>query len=364
MSEPRDEQTPLPAPPATEEPTAPPRPRRASAVAVLWLAALLVIVIAGVGAAPFWAPAIMVLLPWSKSSAQAQDKELTARVERLEGLAPRIERLQARIDKLEGSAARLDRAENAGKDAQQRAAAAEAAVQQFDQRLSVIETKPATAPAEIGDLRQQLDRLNATVGALGGRLDVMQKTVAAQAGADPTDAGLLLMLLQIRDAIDAGRPFTAEYDAFAALANDRPKIAAAAAPLADAAQNGVASREVLRDQLAALAGNITNAEPPPAASNWRGEAWARMRSLITIRRIGGAGQSGPEIAVSTAQRDLAQGDLATAIAKLQALTGASAEAAKPWLLMANTRLTVEQSLRRTEQLLTAQLGAAHKPGQP
>ena len=364
MSEPRDEQTPPPAPPETEEPPAAPRPRRAAAAAALWLAPLLVIVIAVVGTAPFWAPAIMPLLPWSKPSAQAQDKELAARIERLEGLAPRIERLQARVDKLEGLAARLDRVETAGKDAQQRAAAAEAAVQQLDQRLSASEAKPAAALADIGELRQQLDKLNTTVGALGGRLDATQKTVAAQAGADPTDTGLLLVLLQIRDAFDAGRPFTAEYDAFAALANDRPKIAAAAAPLAGAAQQGVASREVLRDQLAALAGNITNAEPLPAASNWQGQAWARMRSLVTIRRIGGGDQSASETAVSAAQRDLAQGDLAAAIAKLEGLTGASADAAKPWLQMAHTRLIIEQSLRRTEQLLTAQLGAAHKPGQP
>ena len=349
--------------PPPEISLAPPA-RRASPASAFWLAGilvLLVLVIAAIAAAPFWAPPVVALLPWGPAQQQAQDntqiKELAARIDR-------VERLASRPDKTTEIAARLDRLEATDKDIQQQTTAAAAAVQKLDQHVAALEGKPAIAAAELGDLRQQLDKLNAATTALGIRIDAVQKSAAAQAGADPTDTGLVLMLLQIRDAIDAGRPFTAEYDAFAALANERPKIAAAAAPLAGAAQSGVASREVLRDQLVALAGTITNAKPQSAAADWQGEAWARMRSLVTIRRISGPGQSATESAVSAAQRDLAQGDLAAAIARLEALSGRGAEVAKPWLQMAHARLTTEEALRRTGQLLTAQLGAARKSGQP
>ena len=328
-----------------------------------WLAGILVLLVAGVAAAPFWAPAMVPLLPWAQPPAQG--KEIATRLERLEALSARVQKLEgqaSRPDKTSDLAARLDRLESAGQDGQRQTAAAE--LQRLDQRLAAIEAKPATAPAELAELRQQLDKLSSAVNALSGRLDAIEKTVRAQAGVDPTDAGLLLVLLQMRDAITAARPFMAEYDAFAALAHERRDIAAAAAPLAGVAQEGAAGREVLRERLDTLATDISNAEPPPAPSDWQAQAWARMRSLVTVRRVSGAGQNATEAAVSAAQRAMAQGDLAAAIAKLETLSGAPAEAAGSWLRMAHARLNVEQALRKTEQLLTARLAAQHKPGQP
>ena len=161
----------------------------------------------------------------------------------------------------------------------------------------------------------------------------------------------------------AGRPFAAEYDAFAALAHDRPNIAAAAAPLAAHAQHGVATREDLRKKLAALAPEIADAKTA-APAGWGSQAWARMQSLVTVRRIGGAGQSPSEAALSEAQRELAQGDLAAAIGRLRGLSGASAEAAKPWIELAAARLDSERALQKTQQLLTEALAAQRRPGRP
>lgn len=382
MSEGHDGQAPEPTRPEATAATPPPR-RRSTAVA--WLIIVLVLLIAGVAASPFWAPAVAPLLPWSGPQQPEQEKELAARVERLEGLTPRIDKLQAQIDrlgglsarveKLEGNAsrpdksgefsARLDRIEAALKDQQQRqAGTTDAAAQKLDQRLTAVEARLAAPPSESPEAQQQIEKLAATANTLATRLEAIEKAVRVEATADQTDTGLLLILLQMRDAIAAGRPFAAEYDAFAALAHDRPEVAKAAAPLAGAAQSGVAGREVLRDQLHTLAAHIADAKPPPSASDWRGQVWARMRSLVTIRRIGGAGQSAPDNAVNEAQRDLAQGDLAAAVGKLKTLTGAHAEAAKPWIDMAETRLATDRALQRIEQLLTQRLAASHKPGQP
>ena len=365
MSERRDE--PAPAPAAPEEPAVTPPPRRRGTAAA-WLIIVLVLLIAGGASSPFWAPAVAPLLPWSGSQQPEHDKELAARIERLETLAPRIDKLEglaSRQDKSGEFSARLDRIETALKNQQQRlAGTTDAAVQKLDQRLTAVEARPATPPSESPEAQQQIEQLTGTANTLATRLEAVEKAVRAEATADQTDTGLLLMLLQMRDAIAAGRPFAAEYDAFAALAHDRPEVAKAAAPLAGAAQSGVAGRAVLRDQLHALAASIANAEAPPSASDWRGQVWARMRSLVTIRRIGGAGQSAPDNAVNEAQRDLAQGGLAAAIGKLKTLTGAHAEAAKPWIDMAETRLATERALQRIEQLLTQRLAAPHKPGQP
>jgi hypothetical protein len=168
--------------------------------------------------------------------------------------------------------------------------------------------------------------------------------------------------LQIGEAVRAARPFAAEYRTFAALAKNRPEIAAAATPLEAPAPTGVASRMVLTQELHALAAKIETVAPPPA-QNWRERVVGQLRGLVTIRRIDGTGDSPDEAAVSAARKALAQGDLGGAVAALGKLSGANADAAKPWLEMARARLGVESALRKVTILLAARLGspAADKP---
>ncbi len=90
----------------------------------------------------------------------------------------------------------------------------------------------------------------------------------------------------------------------------------------------------------------------------------RLRGLVRVRRIGGTGQQaagGGEAAVDAAERALAGGDLAGAIAALDKLGGAAADAARPWLDLARQRVAVETALQQVEAALTARLGAAAKP---
>src|SRR5207237_670933 len=104
--------------------------------------------------------------------------------------------------------------------------------------------------------------------------------------------------------------------------------------------------------------NLSRRRASPAEPDWGDKAWARLRGLVTIRRIDGAGQTPPEAAVNAAEKFLAAGDLPGAVASLDQLTGQAAEAARPWLQMARQRLAVESALRQIEGLLVARLGAA------
>jgi hypothetical protein len=170
------------------------------------------------------------------------------------------------------------------------------------------------------------------------------------------DGTLALLLGQMREAIEQARPFPAEFDAFIKLARGSD-LAAAAGPLAEPARNGVASRAVLVKGLAELAGRTTAASEPAAKSDWREQTLARLRGLVTIRRIDGSSHTGSDGAVGAAQAALARGDLAGAVAALEPLTGADAEAARPWLLMARERLAAEAALDHVQELLTERLGS-------
>lgn len=328
MSEPAKDAAPAPSHDApSRQPTGP--------LAVV--AAIAVIIVAMVAATPFWAPPVIRMLPWGRPSPtnpqpSASEAELTA--------------LKAEANR-------------------------NAALQQLGQRLATLESRPASdasslqrrvaaleaRPApDLSGLQQKLTALDKTTADLGDTVTALGKAQQRSA-ADPKIAALALALLQIRDAVSIGRPFDAEYRALVALAHDHPDIASAAAPLADPAQNGVASRAALIERLHQLAPQIATARPPPK-DKLKSQIVARLRALVTIRRIDDGDQTPAEAALGEAQRDLASGDLAGAIAALDQLDGPAKTAAEPWLKTAKARLAVETALRQVEMALTASLGNA------
>ncbi len=336
MSEPAED-TVTPAPPAQDAP--PRRPTGPIAVA----AAIVVIVVAVIAATPFWAPPVMRLLPWGRA-AQATLQPSAAQPE-VAALKAEASRNTAAVQQLAQRVAALET----------RPALDPSSLQQLQQRVAALEARPTP---DLPAVQQHLAALDKTIGDLGDKLAALGKAEQQQAAADPKITALALTLLQIRDAVAIGRPFGAEYQALLALARDHPDITSAAAPLADAAQGGVASRAALIERLRQLAPEIATARPPPK-DKLKSQIVARLRSLVTIRRIADDRDQTPaEAAVSEAQRDLASGDLVGAVAALDKLEGPAKTAAEPWLKTARARLAVETALRQVETLLTVSLGNA------
>ncbi|HLY44495.1 MAG TPA: hypothetical protein VKQ73_02865 [Stellaceae bacterium] len=348
MSEPRED-TPLASEPPSSTPVAPSAPRWRGVAFALAGALLLVVLLVVSG--PYWVP----LLPWDAGS-RPDDTAIAARIDRLAAAQQQQAQRHSNIE----------------------AAAVNAALQPFERRLAALEARPAAPSGDIADLREQLAKLSratadlearsaaldkivqaqtAANGDLTNRLTALDKTVRDQRAIDTSEAGLVVALLQIRDAVAAGRPFATEYRALMALAPGRPDIAEAAAPLAESAASGVASHAVLAAQLREVAVSVAAPPAPPAAAGWTDAALARLRGLVTVRRIDGAGNpAGPDAAIKNAERALAGGDLGAAVAALDRLTDAAAQAAAPWLRMAKARLAVEAALHRIEALLLAKVG--------
>jgi hypothetical protein len=377
----------------------PPARQRGSWGAVLWLVVFLTVVLAGVALSPFWAPELALQLPWGARPATGDEyAALAARVAAIEqrpaapgvnvdaiksainALGQRVEQLETAANsrtatsandvgaiksQISGLTQRVDRLEAAGgadHQLENTVAEAKTGLQQLEQRVEAVEAQSASRAASNAvdwqNAEQELTRLGTMASDLAGRVETLERDQQSQNGAGPrTDATLALLLVQMREAVEQGRPFMTEYNAFATVAHD-PGLAAAAEPLAEAARNGVASRAVLARRLAELAAPVATASEPAAASDWGQQVLAQLRSLVTIRRIDGPAQSGPEAAVSTAQIAMARGDLAGAVAALDSLAGANGEAARPWLRMARERLAVEAALDHLQALLTVRLGSA------
>jgi len=358
------------APPAPDraipESPRPSRPVEASRRTVSWLAAFLVLVIAGVVLSPFWAPAVAPLFPWGgKPVAPAEDyAALAARLEAIEKRpAPPIPDVGAITSAQSALARRVDQLEtarNADRENEAAVVATKTGLQKLEQRLGAIEaqsaSRAAAEAAEIQKVQEELTRFGTATTDIADRLPTLERQVHAQSGGERSEAALLVVLLQMREAVEQARPFAAEFTAFTALAHDHPDLVAAAEPLAEAARNDVPGRAALSTRLAELAGHIATATAPPPETDWRTEALARLRALVTIRRINGAAQDAPEAAVSAAELALGRGDLGNAVAALDRLSGANAEAAAPWLQIARQRLAVEAALAHLQELLVARLG--------
>ena len=348
---------------AEESVPAAPSARAPRPLAILWLAGLLALVIGAAGLSPFWAPAIAPLLPWARAPAAADYDALAARIAALEErpAPPAVDAEAAKS--AEAATARrvaaLETAVAALRQDQQAPSQTTAAVTQLAQRIDKIDTQSASrnaaATSEIQQIQQELAQRSAADGDLGARLAALEHRVQAQDNADHTGAVMMLALLQMREAVDEARPFPAEYATFNVLAARDTGLAAAADPLADAARDGVASRAALRQRLADLAAGTTTAKATTTKSKWWEQALARLRGLVTIRQIDEGAKPGP---VGTAQAALAQGDLAGAVAAIERLSGANAEAAQPWLRTARRRLAAETALTHLQELLTARLAAA------
>ena len=325
MSDPVEEIAPPPEPERQPQPPESSRaaPPRRIGRPVLIAAAAALIIVGALVASPFWAPELTSLLPWGAPESKPQPAPPPAPDPAL-------------------AAAKVQAGQNA------------AALAQLGQRVAALEARPAP---DLSTIQQQLAALNKTTADLTEKIAALDKAAQQQPAADPKNTALALVLLQIRDAVDIGRPFEAEYQALLVLSRDHPDIAAAAAPLAEAAESGVASRAVLTERLRQLAPQIATARPPPK-NTLKSQIVARLRSLVTIRRIDGDRQTPAEAAVSAAQHALAGGDLAGAIAALAGLSGPNQAAAQPWLKMAKERLAVEAALRQVQAALTASLGNA------
>lgn len=352
--------------PASGDSAQPAPPSSSTPRTIWWLAALLLLVIAGVGSSPFWARDVAPLLPWggkpepSMENFAALDARLQAIEKRPGPASPDISAINSATSTLARRVDQLEASRNADRPSEAAISDTKAELQPLEERLNTIEARSASRAdsdtAELEKLRQALAQTESSSADLADRLSAIEHQVGATSGAR-TNGALLAVLFQMREAVDSARPFANEYEAFITLAHNQPDLIAAARPLAGSAQAGVPSRAVLSDQLGKLSGRIASAAASPGGSDLRTETLAWLHSLVTIRRIDAAVQTGQEPAMHVAEAALARGDLSGAVSALQTLSGSNSGAIQSWLEMAHRRLAVDATLAHLQELLVARLGA-------
>lgn len=285
-------------------------------------------------------------------AATTPDGDLRARTEALEDLT---DRLRGEIDRM-ASAVPPEGPADARGGARLEALSRELAELREELERVRRDGAQALAPERLAALFDRIEENAAELRAMQGELsrlielprhvEELAGTIEAASGQTQRTA-FVLASGQLEAALDSGQPYASELGAVRRLAADDPELPALLARLEEHADEGIPSLAELRLRFADTALAAAQAAQSEVGGDWMDRAWARLRSLVTVRPVGGdvAGDSA-EARIARAEARLGEGDLAGAIAELEALEGAAAEAAAPWLAGARARLAADQAIER------------------
>lgn len=322
-------------PPKLPPPNAPKKPPRSPirVPATASLAVILIVALALVGTAPYWAPPLMPLLPWSAAQAPQQQSNPAQ-----EQMAQQLAAIRQQLGQLTN----------------------------LDNRVKALENRPAPdASAAIAPLATQVQQLDARIDQIDKLM--VQLTRDAANNAESPQRVLMISLASLGNAIAGSRPFSSELVSVEALGRNRPGWAAALQPLEVPAKTGIPSTAILTQRFTDdVAPAILRAHAnAPSSRQSLGEAMlTRLKSLILIRRVDGGGTSAnpTDQAVGEAQAALNKSDLAGAVKALGSLNGAAADAAQPWLKDAQQRLDAEQAIAKLSRDVAGEMAAGPSGG--
>ncbi len=265
------------------------------------------------------------------------------------------------------------------------------AIAQLSSRLSQQETKQPPAAVDLAPLNERSAKLETATGALRGEIAALKKLIESQpkipAGAtagevdavsrrlaqieerlvtlaaapkvEPkidTQPAEVVALGALRDAIASGRPFANELEAVRALLKER---AAALAPLAPSAKDGLPTVAALASQFGEAARRMLN-PPAPEGSGVFTRLWSNAGKLVDVRPAGEPQGSDAAAIIARMDAKLARGELAAALDDAKALPAAVRELGKDWFAVAERRRDADLLIRNQINAALAAI-AAERP---
>jgi hypothetical protein len=208
------------------------------------------------------------------------------------------------------------------------------------------------ANPDLGLLDQRIATLEAAMPALSGAIDRGVATAKSGVAA--------IAYANLRDAVRAGRPYSAELAAVRALAPESADLGV----LPPHAATGIPTLPELARALQKVA-EVSLAPPPaPVQNSFLDSVIASAKSAVSVRRIDAPPGEGPAATLAAAETHLNQGDLGAAVKDVQTLPEPFHAAFAGWLADAQTRLYADVTLSQLESAMLAAMGGASGAAQP
>lgn len=196
-----------------------------------------------------------------------------------------------------------------------------------------------------------VERLNGQVTTLAGRLDKVDAALADRHQQALRAEATILSIGQLRAALATSKPFAKQLAAVRAMVPGDAEINGVLDQMQPYADSGVETSDDLTRDFNRLAPNLVRTAIVGDGNSWWRQALYHVESVISIRRTGADVQGdSTDAVVARAEAKLDEDDLSGAIAQLQALSGAAADLASPWIHDAQHRVAVdaaESDLSRT-----------------
>jgi hypothetical protein len=216
---------------------------------------------------------------------------------------------------------------------------------ELDRRIAAL---PGPDAAGVQSLKDEIAALTARLAAV----EQQQQELAAEPApstAGAAAAALALAVVDLGNALRAGMPYGGELAVVQQLAAGDAVLATPLGVLALQAESGIATLETLRQELAALAPAIVEAGGGGAGDGVVGDLLSGLSGLVSVRPTGEVEGETPAARVARAELRLEEGDLAAALAELQALEGEAAAAAQPWIARAEAHQAMLAALDQLSQ---------------
>lgn len=262
-----------------------------------------------------------------------------------------------------------------------------AAIGETEQRLAAIEKRPLPQPADLsgvnqrtvsientlkelrtslGDLRKiaeqeppaaspaAIDQLSARIGGLEERITSLAAPRAAAAANSLADD--LVALNALASAVQSGRPFAKELEAAKVRLGARAARLLAIEPYA---AKGLPTTTVLAERFGELAPRLLRS--PEAEGGFITRLFSNASRLVEVRQVGEPQGTSTGAIVARTETKLARGDLAGALAEVEALPEPAKTMAADWIAAARQRRDADQLLKTLVEASLANNAERAKP---
>ena len=291
------------------------------------------------------------------SQAQSQTPDLSARLDKIEraieaqrtepALGNRIGGVEAQAKSLGNEVAALQRRLD------EIAASGQSAAKQADTALNAAEAAKSASEAA-----NKMEVQRGDLDAVASRIMALESAVKGLAAATaPVDraARFTIAAEALRAAVERGTPYQAELAALGALGVDQK----ATAPLEPFAASGVPSTAALAHELDALTPALQQAsEPESGDATFLGRLKANAEKLVRVTPAGAPAGNDPAAVLARIRFDAAHGDIAAALAAIDALPDSAKSLAAAW---GKKAAACEAALAASRQIASDALTALAKP---
>jgi hypothetical protein len=225
-------------------------------------------------------------------------------------------------------------------------AALKSEVQALDARVTALQQSPPSPDlaAQLSSIEMRLADAERMLAQTADQkaLQTLQDRVARVESGSPGEmlktAAAMLARANLARAAQASGQFKPEWEALRAIAPDDPAVGALQ-PYADIS---VPARNALLASFPEAArASLAADQQANSDGNLASRLWARLRGLISVRRVGDVQGDTNEEHLARAQADADRSDLSGAVKEAQAVTGPAATALEPWLKNAEARVAID-----------------------